>query len=93
MADTQSVVFMVPGSIDTRTGGSIYDRRMAQGLRQRGWTVDVVELDATFPAPTGHALERAGEVFDSIRDGSLVMVDGLAPVSYTHLTLPTILRV
>ena len=78
MADTRSVVFMVPGSIDTRTGGSIYDRRMAQGRRQRGWAVDVVELDATFPAPTGRALERAGQVFDSMRDGSLVIVDGLA---------------
>ena len=78
MADARSVAFMVPGSIDTRTGGSIYDRRMAEGLRERGWLVELVELDASFPDPTGRALERAAESFESVRDGALVIVDGLA---------------
>jgi len=35
------VVFVVPGDIDTRTGGSIYDKRMVAGLRSMGWCVDV----------------------------------------------------
>ena len=28
-----------PGSLEARTGGTIYDRRMVEGLRRRGWTI------------------------------------------------------
>ena len=73
-----SVVFVVPGPLDTRTGGSIYDRRMTEGLRQHGWSVEVRELHDTFPFPTLHSLTHAAGAFHSIRDGALVVVDGLA---------------
>lgn len=72
------VVFVVPGRIDTRTGGSIYDRRMTEGLRKQGWSVDVRELDATFPFPTEEALTHAARLFASILGDSIVVVDGLA---------------
>ena len=36
-----SVVFLVPGRIDVRTGGTIYDRRITEGLREHGWLVEV----------------------------------------------------
>lgn len=35
---------VVPGSIAQRTGGSIYDRRIVQGLGRRGWSVVVHEV-------------------------------------------------
>ncbi len=73
----RSVVFVVPGPISTRTGGSIYDRRMAEGLCRRGWEVDVRELDGTFPFPTGAAQRNAGEVLAGIRHRAIVVVDGL----------------
>ena len=50
---------VVPGSIETLTGGTIYDRRVCQGLRERGWEVRVIELDASFPHPTPAALANA----------------------------------
>lgn len=71
------VAFVVPGSIETRTGGSIYNRRMAEGLRQRGWSVQIAELDAGFPYPTGAALEHASRVLGAIRSGTIVLVDSL----------------
>ena len=74
----RSVVFVVPGPLDTRTGGSIYDRRMTEGLRQHGWSVEVRELDGTFPFPTDATVSRAAGTFEAIRDGTLVVVDGLA---------------
>lgn len=42
------VTFVVPGDIETRTGGYLYDRKIVDGLRGLGWTVDVCapELDA-----------------------------------------------
>jgi len=72
------VVLVVPGRLDTRTGGSIYDRRMVEGLRQRGWCVDVLELDASFPYPTPAALEQADRALAAVRAGTIAMVDSLA---------------
>ena len=48
----RSVVLVVPGQLDTRTGGYGYDRRIVAGLREGGWWVDVRELSGGFPMPT-----------------------------------------
>ena len=74
----RSVVLIVPGRLDTRTGGYLYDRRMTDGLRQHGWSVEVRELDESFPYPTPAALEHAARVVADIRSGTPVLVDGLA---------------
>jgi glycosyltransferase involved in cell wall biosynthesis len=74
----RSVVFVVPGRLETRTGGYLYDRRMTEGLRQHGWSIDVRELDESFPYPTQAALEEAAALLASLPKGSRVVVDGLA---------------
>jgi glycosyltransferase involved in cell wall biosynthesis len=69
------VALVVPGSIEARTGGSIYDRRIAEGLRARGWTVDVIETDVGSGfRRIAYALRPA---LQSISEGALVLVDGL----------------
>jgi glycosyltransferase involved in cell wall biosynthesis len=72
------LVLIVPGSLAQRSGGYEYDRRMAVGLRARGWTVEVRELDDSFPRPTPAALAEAAGVLAAIPDGTTVIVDGLA---------------
>jgi glycosyltransferase involved in cell wall biosynthesis len=74
----RALVVVVPGRLDTRTGGYGYDRRMAAGLRARGWAVAVRELDDSFPCPTSAAREEAARVLAAIPDGTTVLVDGLA---------------
>src|SRR5262245_25748615 len=74
----RSIVFAVPGDLDTRTGGYGYDRRIINGLRDRGWTVHVQTLHHSFPNPTVEAREHAAGVLSSIPDGTIVIVDGLA---------------
>ena len=69
---------IVPGRLDTRTGGYEYDRRMIAGLRERGWLVDVRELTGTFPRPTSAALAHAARVLAAIPDNTIVLIDGLA---------------
>jgi glycosyltransferase involved in cell wall biosynthesis len=64
--------------LTTRTGGYIYDRRIVEGLRARGWVVDVRELDEDFPNPSARSRERAARVLGSLSDGALVLIDGLA---------------
>jgi glycosyltransferase involved in cell wall biosynthesis len=73
-----SVVLVVPGRLDARTGGSIYDRRIVEGLRQRGWGVEALELDASFPYPTSAAHAHADAALAAIAAGSIVVVDSLA---------------
>src|SRR5262245_37619755 len=68
---------LVPGRLDTRTGGYEYDRRMVNGLRNRGWSIAVRELDDSFPEPTSSALDDVDAVLAAIPDGTIVMIDGL----------------
>jgi glycosyltransferase involved in cell wall biosynthesis len=74
----RSLAFMIPGDLEALTGGYEYDRRIINGLRTLGWTVDVETLDGSFPDPTPFAREDASRRFAALRDGSIVMIDGLA---------------
>ena len=69
---------MVPGAIDTRTGGYGYDREIIAGLERRGWTVEVHEIPGAFPFPSAEARAAAAATLASLKDGAPVIVDGLA---------------
>ena len=47
-----SAALLVPGSLETKTGGYIYDRRVVEGLRTRGWSVGVHTSLADIPDHT-----------------------------------------
>ena len=69
---------VVPGSLDTPTGGYRYDRRIVRGLRAAGRRTLVHELDGAFPNPSPGDLEAADEALGALADGALACVDGLA---------------
>ena len=69
---------VVPGPIDQQTGGYIYDRRMVDGLRARGWRVDVHSLAGTFPTDDAGAGARLAAALAGLPDGARVLIDGLA---------------
>jgi glycosyltransferase involved in cell wall biosynthesis len=69
---------LVPGDPATPTGGYIYDRRIADGLRYQGWQAEMIRLDDSFPAPTRAALDDAAAKLAALPDQALVMIDGLA---------------
>lgn len=73
----REVVFVVPGDLETRTGGYGYDRRIIAGLRATGWSVDVVapDVDCGFDASTREQLVQR---IAALTDGSWVVADGLA---------------
>ena len=70
--------FVVPGDIETRTGGYGYDREILAGLRARGWQVALVSLTGTYPSPTELDRATAAAALAALPDGALVLVDGLA---------------
>ncbi len=74
---TPCLTFVLPGDPGTRTGGYIYDARIAAGLRARGWRVDVVA-----PEPGEPLAEFAERTLSSLPEGGIAVVDGLA---YGHI--------
>lgn len=66
----------LPGRLDRRTGGTIYDRRIVEGLRAQGWDVRVHEMVGCYPHPDRAALDAAAAVRRVA--GRPLVVDGLA---------------
>ncbi len=74
----RSVDLLVPGSIETLTGGYIYDRRILAGLTGQGWQTRVLGLPPGFPTPPAAELDAAAAVLEGIPRGRIVVIDGLA---------------
>ena len=74
----RALEFVIPGDLQSATGGYVYDRTMVAGLRDLGWRVEVHGLDASFPSPSPDALAQAARVFAELPDQACVLVDGLA---------------
>lgn len=70
--------FLIPGALNTRTGGYLYDRRIMTGLAALGWRVELHRLDASFPTPTPVALRAADTVLAALPEQALAVIDGLA---------------
>ena len=73
------LTFVVPGDLETRTGGYGYDRRIIAGLRERGWSRRRgVARRLSFPFPTSGRARASRRALAAIPDGATVLVDGLA---------------
>ncbi len=70
-------VFAIPGDLDARTGGYIYDRRVTAMLPERGVRVHHVALPSSFPDPSEADLALSLRLIRAAPPGVLVM-DGLA---------------
>ncbi len=75
---SESLHFVIPGPLDQRTGGYLYDAHMVRGLRERGWSVDVHSLDGRFPEVDANARDDLARTLRKLPDGARVIADGLA---------------
>lgn len=70
---------VLPGPLEQRTGGTIYDRRMVEELRAQGWPVVVHSLPAShFPGPDPRGEGELESALAALPDGARVLLDGLA---------------
>jgi len=67
--------FLVPGDLDTRTGGYGYDRAIISGLRARGWIVHVVSVPGAYPLPSDADRATAGRALAALPDDALVLAE------------------
>jgi glycosyltransferase involved in cell wall biosynthesis len=81
---TAPVHLVVPGPLDQRTGGYIYDKRIAEGLQAQGWSVQAHELAGAFPQVDGMARAAAEAVLPALADG-VAVIDGLALPAFDGL--------
>src|SRR5271168_5318727 len=72
------VWFAIPGDIETRTGGTIYDKRVMAELRASGWTVRHLQWPSSFPFPSPADEATVAASLAICPDGALVLIDGLA---------------
>jgi glycosyltransferase involved in cell wall biosynthesis len=82
---TPPLHFVVPGPLDQRTGGYIYDRRMVEGLRALGSTVRAHELAGRFPQADASARAAAAAAIEIIAAGGVPVIDGLALPAFVEL--------
>ena len=69
---------IVPGPLDQRTGGYLYDARIAEGLTALGWTVIAHGLEGSFPEGDVCAESSLARTLGQIPEGARVVLDGLA---------------
>lgn len=72
------VHFLIPGAPDTPTGGFVYDRHAIEGLRAAGSLAAVLRVDGPYPKGDASALTAAAQALETVPEGHVVIVDGLA---------------
>ena len=75
---TQELHLIGPGPLDQRTGGYLYDARIAEGLTALGWTVSTHGLEGRFPEGDACAESSLARTLEGIAQGAQVVLDGLA---------------
>jgi glycosyltransferase involved in cell wall biosynthesis len=86
----RALAFALPGSLDTVTGGTIYDRHLVSALRALGHPVTVIELPATYPFPSEADRAATRAALAAVSPGTPLILDGLALGAFDAATLDAI---
>ncbi|MEM8798042.1 MAG: glycosyltransferase family 4 protein [Pseudomonadota bacterium] len=71
--------FIIPGAIDTPSGGYRYDRQIIEEMKVIGAVVDLVSLPgSTYPFPDEAAISKIDGVIAEAKSADIAVVDGLA---------------
>ena len=70
--------FLIPGALDTPTGGYAYDRQILHHLQRRAFPLVPVELGGEWPSPTAKDIAICESLFHSFSEKTALLIDGLA---------------
>ena len=74
------------------SGGNVYDRRVCNGLRSRGFEVREHLVDGPWPCPDEDAEEALGKVVSDLPEDAVVLVDGLLASVSPRVMVPAAQR-
>lgn len=74
---TFEAAFAIPGDLQTRTGGYIYERRMLESLNEIGQPTRHVPLTPSWPHPTPEAETDLARQLAALPDDMPLILDGL----------------
>lgn len=83
-----AMTLLVAGAPDQLTGSYVYDARIAEALRERGWEVAVEGLAGRFPTPDQQATESLEEALASQPDGARVVLDAMVMAGLPEVVTP-----
>lgn len=69
--------FAIPGKLDSRTGGYIYERRMLETLPEIGLPTEYIPLPPSWPDPTPEATAEAAAKLGALGPETVLILDGL----------------
>jgi glycosyltransferase involved in cell wall biosynthesis len=87
--------FIVPAGIDDSSrpsGGNAYDRRVAQGLADAGWTLHLRAIPGSWPRPDADSFASIAAALRELPDGATVLLDGLLASPSPEALLPEAAR-
>lgn len=70
------------------SGGNTYDRRLCMALRDRGWHVEVVEVEGGWPWSPDRGSPDLEEALRRLPDGARVLLDGLLASRLPAVVVP-----
>ncbi len=70
------------------SGGNTYDRLVCRGLRDLGWLVHEHAVPGHWPRPDSGALAALHDVIERLRDGAVVLLDGLIASAAPEVLVP-----
>lgn len=82
------LTFVVPGDVETPTGGNVYDRRLRDGLLEAGTQVAWRPLDGSWPTPAAADAAALDRLLASAPEGSTVLLDGIVACGVPEVVLP-----
>ncbi|MGI9386138.1 MAG: glycosyltransferase family 4 protein, partial [Methyloligellaceae bacterium] len=84
------IFFASPGGPNTLTGGYLYNQRVREGLRARGWTVHNVRLSGAFPFPAMDDLVETAHLLAQPGENAVIVIDGLALGAFNDAVLKAV---
>ena len=77
--------FIIPGDINTPSGGYRYDRTILEEWRALNVAFDLVSLSGSYPNPSDADRALAFSVIDECDDADITVIDGLAGGGFPEL--------
>lgn len=70
--------FLIPGDINTLTGGYVYNKYIIEGLKTLGYVVNLHQLAGDFPFPSKQSMVECYSIFSDIPAREPIFIDSLA---------------